>query len=214
MDHAHSSSSSHHLQASTSRGPTPISPIHHPHTNTPLSRLAIPYSTSLPSLRRQAHSPAPGADDQHMAGSLAVASPTRGASPADLQNHLYQSFLTRKTADVALRIRGSWHAIYRLHRVVLIQAGYFQSLFTAGFAESKSKLWGRHSELDVIEIVLDDPNITRAGESHVMILVSSAGLLRVIVGRGGTAVYLWVPLNCAHQNGNDCSESHCGQLGL
>ncbi|KZT67680.1 hypothetical protein DAEQUDRAFT_672979 [Daedalea quercina L-15889] len=100
-----------------------------------------------------------------MAGSLAVASPTRGASPADLQNHLYQSFLARKTADVALRIRGSWHAIYRLHRVVLIQAGYFQSLFTAGFSESKSKLWGRHTELDVIDIVLDDPNITRAGEA-------------------------------------------------
>ncbi|KAH9920275.1 uncharacterized protein B0H18DRAFT_607131 [Fomitopsis serialis] len=174
MDHPRFPSSSHHThtQASPSRGHAPTSSAHPPPTNTPLSRLAIPYSASLPSLRKQALSPAPGADDQDMAGSLAVASPTRGASPADLQNHLYQSFLTRKTADVALRIRGSWHAIYRLHRVVLIQA----SLFTAGFAESKSKLWGRHFELDVIDIVFDDPNITRAGESRAPVLVSSVGL--------------------------------------
>jgi hypothetical protein len=40
----------------------------------------------------------------------------------DLQTHLYMSFLEAKTADVALRVRGSWAAIYRLHRVVLIQA--------------------------------------------------------------------------------------------
>ena len=48
-------------------------------------------------------------------------SPTR-PSPNDLQSHLYASFLQRKTADVALRISGSWHAVYRLHRVILIQA--------------------------------------------------------------------------------------------
>ena len=48
-------------------------------------------------------------------------SPTR-PSPNDLQSHLYASFLQRKTADVALRISGSWHAIYKLHRVILIQA--------------------------------------------------------------------------------------------
>lgn len=122
MDHPHFPSSSHHPQASTSRGHAPTSSAHHPPTNTHLSRLAIPYSASLPSLRKQALSPGPRKDDEPMTGSLAVASPARGASPADLQNHLYQSFLSRKTADVALRIRGSWHAIYRLHRVVLIQA--------------------------------------------------------------------------------------------
>ena len=49
------------------------------------------------------------------------ASPTR-PSPNDLQTHLYASFLQRKTADVALRVRGSWTAVYRLHRVILIQA--------------------------------------------------------------------------------------------
>ena len=48
-------------------------------------------------------------------------SPSR-PSPGDLQSHLYASFLQRKTADVALRISGSWHAVYKLHRVILIQA--------------------------------------------------------------------------------------------
>ena len=57
----------------------------------------------------------------HATMSSNPASPTR-PSPSDLQSHLYTSFLQRKTADVALRISGSWNAIYRLHRVILIQA--------------------------------------------------------------------------------------------
>ncbi|KAI0825247.1 hypothetical protein BC628DRAFT_1320366 [Trametes gibbosa] len=89
------------------------------------------------------------------------ASPTR-PSPSDLQSHLYASFLQRKTADVALRISGSWHAVYRLHRVVLIQAGYFQSLFTSGFSESKAKHSGQRADPEYIDIVFDDLNITRA----------------------------------------------------
>jgi len=125
-------------------------------SNPNLARLAIPYSTSLPSLRNQAN-------DHHMSGAQPT-SPTRGPTPVDLQSHLYQSFLSRKTADVALRIRGSWNALYKLHRVILIQAGFFQSLFTAGFSESKAKVSVRRSEPDVIDIVFDDPNITRAGE--------------------------------------------------
>ena len=43
-------------------------------------------------------------------------------SPADLQSHLYASFLEAKTPDVTLHVRGQWQAKYRLHRVVLIQA--------------------------------------------------------------------------------------------
>lgn len=43
-------------------------------------------------------------------------------SPVDIQNHLYNSLLEARTADVALRVRGNWEAVYRLHRVVLIQA--------------------------------------------------------------------------------------------
>jgi hypothetical protein len=45
-----------------------------------------------------------------------------GPSPAAIQTHLYSSFLEAKTADVTLHVRGTWEAIYRLHRVVLIQA--------------------------------------------------------------------------------------------
>lgn len=50
-----------------------------------------------------------------------LASPSR-PSPVDLQAHLYASLLEGHTADVTLRIRGAWEAIYKLHRVVLIQA--------------------------------------------------------------------------------------------
>ena len=45
-----------------------------------------------------------------------------GPSAHDLQSHLYLAFLQGRTADVALRIRGSWNAVYSLHRVVLIQS--------------------------------------------------------------------------------------------
>ncbi|KAH9945582.1 hypothetical protein B0H21DRAFT_744355 [Amylocystis lapponica] len=117
----------------------------------PSARLAIPCSVSLPSLR-----------PKFMTTSSPLASGARGSTPADLQSHLYTSFLQRKTADVALRIRGSWNAVYKLHRVILIQAGFFQSLFTSGFIESNAKLSSHHRGPDVIDIVFDDPNITRA----------------------------------------------------
>ncbi|KAF4572438.1 hypothetical protein EYR36_006943 [Pleurotus pulmonarius] len=83
-------------------------------------------------------------------------------SPVDIQHHLYLSFLDGQTADVALKVNGTWHAVYKLHRVVLIQSGYFKSLFTAGFAESSPRLNGHHRGPDELEIVLDDRNITRA----------------------------------------------------
>lgn len=57
-----------------------------------------------------------------------------------------------------------------------ILKGYFQSLFASGFSEGKSKFWGRHTELDVIDIGLDDPNITRAGESHVSLVAEHCRL--------------------------------------
>jgi len=50
-------------------------------------------------------------------------------SPRNLQDHLYASFLEGSTADVALHISGSWQAVYKLHRVVLIQAVSFVRLF-------------------------------------------------------------------------------------
>ncbi|KAK7035332.1 hypothetical protein VNI00_011863 [Paramarasmius palmivorus] len=73
----------------------------------------------------------------------------------DLAGHLYESFLHAQTSDISLRAAGNWSATYRLHRVVLIQSGFFRSLFTSGFEESSS-------EKKDIEIVFDDRNITRA----------------------------------------------------
>lgn len=43
-------------------------------------------------------------------------------SPTDIQSHIYSAFLQRRTADVALRVTGTWRAVYKLHRVVLIQS--------------------------------------------------------------------------------------------
>ena len=43
-------------------------------------------------------------------------------STRSLQDHLYASFLEGSTADVSLHVSGSWSAVYRLHRVILIQA--------------------------------------------------------------------------------------------
>ena len=42
--------------------------------------------------------------------------------PTEIQAHLFSSFIEGRTADVALRIKGTWSAIYKLHKVVLIQA--------------------------------------------------------------------------------------------
>ncbi|OBZ79877.1 hypothetical protein A0H81_00294 [Grifola frondosa] len=106
-----------------------------------------------------------------MSGSLTPASTSSSRpSPTDLQSHLYDSFLHRKTADVALRVRGSWNAVYKLHRVVLIQAGFFQALFTSGFLESSSRLTSHRLGPEYIDIVFDDPNITRAGEQSLLMV--------------------------------------------
>ncbi|PFH54700.1 hypothetical protein AMATHDRAFT_185472 [Amanita thiersii Skay4041] len=85
-----------------------------------------------------------------------------GPSAYDIQSHLYLAFLQGRTADVALRITGSWNAIYKLHRVVLIQSGFFRSLFTGGFSESAPRLHSHQYGADQIELVFDDRNITRA----------------------------------------------------
>ncbi|KAG5642500.1 hypothetical protein DXG03_002697 [Asterophora parasitica] len=92
--------------------------------------------------------------------SIPMNSKKLGPSAVDIQNHLYNSFLEGSTADVALRVHGSWDAIYNLHRVVLIQSGFFRSLFTAGFAESSPRI-GSISGPDEIVVHFDDPNITR-----------------------------------------------------
>ncbi|KAJ3894942.1 hypothetical protein GG344DRAFT_40003 [Lentinula edodes] len=94
-----------------------------------------------------------------------------------IQSHLYNSFLSGQTSDVCIRISGAFSATYRLHRVVLIQAGFWRDLFTGGFVESSVKLrtTGRKSDTrvassitnsssgeDILDVVLDDRNISRA----------------------------------------------------
>ncbi|TCD66782.1 hypothetical protein EIP91_000973 [Steccherinum ochraceum] len=152
--------------AASPRSPHPFSP------STPVSvahhRLRAQPTPSLPNLRagpsrtphthhtadRMPHDPSPTSPSSSLVPSAQSAN--------DLQKHLYISFLERKTADVSLRVHGSWRATYKLHRVVLIQAGFFKSLFTAGFVESMTKAGSSHQESEVIDIVFDDPNITRA----------------------------------------------------
>ncbi|KAJ7151577.1 hypothetical protein C8R46DRAFT_1166468 [Mycena filopes] len=82
-------------------------------------------------------------------------SPGPATSDIQVQRHLFNAFLYGRTPDVTLRVRASWQATYRLHRVVLIQAGFFHALFTAGWGESNSK---RSDEIDIVF----DENITRA----------------------------------------------------
>lgn len=83
-----------------------------------LPRLRIPESDSSSLPRGQSYRRT-GA--QHMQPSL---------SPVDIQSHLYNSLLEARTADVALRVRGTWEAVYRLHRVVLIQAVSLATFFS------------------------------------------------------------------------------------
>ncbi|KAG2070691.1 hypothetical protein BDR04DRAFT_1076522 [Suillus decipiens] len=82
-------------------------------------------------------------------------------SSVDLQQHIYNSLLESRTADVSLHVHGTWEAIYKLHRVVLIQSGFFSSLFTAGFLESSPKLRSHLGGPEEIDVTFDDRNITR-----------------------------------------------------
>lgn len=99
-----------------------------------------------------------------------------------IQSHLYNSFLSGQTSDVSIRISGAFSTTYRLHRVVLIQAGFWRDLFTGGFVESSVKLrtTGRKSDTrvassitnsssgeEILDVVLDDRNISRAAFEYV-----------------------------------------------
>jgi hypothetical protein len=56
------------------------------------------------------------------AGTMAAGA-VLGVMASDLQAHLFASLLNGHTADVSLVVRGAaWEGVYRLHRVVLIQA--------------------------------------------------------------------------------------------
>ncbi|KAJ3724307.1 hypothetical protein DFJ43DRAFT_1003007 [Lentinula guzmanii] len=94
-----------------------------------------------------------------------------------IQSHLYNSLLTGQTSDICIRITGAFDATYHLHRVVLIQAGFWRDLFTGGFVESSAKRQttgfksgtriDSHNSLssfgaEILDVVLDDRNISRA----------------------------------------------------
>ncbi|KAJ3802559.1 hypothetical protein GGU11DRAFT_672467 [Lentinula aff. detonsa] len=94
-----------------------------------------------------------------------------------IQSHLYNSLLTGQTSDICIRITGAFDATYHLHRVVLIQAGFWRDLFTGGFIESSAKRQttgfksgtriDSHNSLSsfgagILDVVLDDRNISRA----------------------------------------------------
>jgi hypothetical protein len=106
--------------------------------------------------------------------------------PQQLQSHFYDAFLSGETSDISLRVSGSWHAVYRLHRLVLTQAvrviihcasrpltgsyvlmdtpsqGFFRSLFTSGFLETSRHVSTMRGE---VAVRFDhDPNITRPGK--------------------------------------------------
>ncbi|KAG2345332.1 hypothetical protein BDR05DRAFT_998466 [Suillus weaverae] len=87
---------------------------------------------------------------------------TAALSSVDLQQHIYNSLLESRTADVSLHVYGTWEAIYKLHRVILIQSGFFSSLFTAGFLESSPNLRSHIQGHEEIDVIFDDHNITRA----------------------------------------------------
>lgn len=79
----------------------PATPPRRPHSNTVTER---PMSTAHPTTPSK----------------MLISSPPH--SPRQIQNHLYQMFLAGQTADVAVIVRGSWEALYNLHRVILIQS--------------------------------------------------------------------------------------------
>lgn len=113
-----------------------------------------------------------------------------------LHDHLRSSLFNQTCADIRIR---AFKRTYSLHRVILIQSPFFDSLLNGEFAEAKSRLgvWRRGSavvvgqtsqqdslqnlldkEDDVMELHFDDPNITRpAFEYCIAILYNAAPTL-------------------------------------
>lgn len=80
----------------------------------PTPRIRIPYPDSSIPTRR-------GAIRQFTSMEAALRT-SSSISPINIQKHLYASLLDGRTADVSLRVGGTWEAVYRLHRVILTQA--------------------------------------------------------------------------------------------
>lgn len=109
-------------------------------------------------------------DVDHIATTSGLAqSKSENTMSTALRSHLYSSGLLQGAcADIRLRAFGR---IYNLHRLFLIQAGFFRAMLCGGFAEglaaAGSARRGRHGvreeeEGDVLDLHFDDPNMTRA----------------------------------------------------
>ncbi|BEI83846.1 hypothetical protein CcaverHIS002_0404500 [Cutaneotrichosporon cavernicola] len=86
-----------------------------------------------------------------------------------LSDHLYRALKTGVCADVRIWVR-RWNVGWLVHKMVLVQAGFFQSLFMGGFSEDappRPRTKSQHVDGDDewsgedIELTFDDPNITR-----------------------------------------------------
>ncbi|WVQ85682.1 hypothetical protein IAT38_007848 [Cryptococcus sp. DSM 104549] len=112
----------------------------------------------------------------HTPPSTTAVIPTSSLQP--LSDHLYHSFLHGVCADVRLVIR-KWGVCYHVHRMILSQASFFNSLFLGGFSEmapgprpsrkGKERATGKERVVtseewsgEDVELHFDDPNITRA----------------------------------------------------
>ncbi|TIB04458.1 hypothetical protein E3P96_01625 [Wallemia ichthyophaga] len=72
-----------------------------------------------------------------------------------LHSHiLFHGFLAGVGSDVTIKV-AKWHRQYKLHKIILTQSTFFNSLFHGSFAETLSND-------KAIELTFDDPNITRS----------------------------------------------------
>nr|XP_019049196.1 hypothetical protein I302_02977 [Kwoniella bestiolae CBS 10118]OCF28126.1 hypothetical protein I302_02977 [Kwoniella bestiolae CBS 10118] len=129
--------------------PTPVTPVtpakHHTHPHT--------------SHTTRTQSPQPPSSTSTSTSTVAIA-PIPSSS--HIKDHLYQSFLTGVCADVRLVVK-KWGVCYHVHRMVLVQTSFFHTLFLGGFSENHPNM-RRDEEWngDDVELIFDDPNITRA----------------------------------------------------
>lgn len=84
--------------------------------NFPSSARVLHVSPSLPDLYSSTH------HTHRLRRSSPPMNTAAALSSVDLQQHIYNSLLESRTADVSLHVYGTWEAIYKLHRVILIQS--------------------------------------------------------------------------------------------
>lgn len=78
-----------------------------------------------------------------------------------LQTHIYASLINSTCTDTTLRIP-QWGLEYGAHRVLLVQAGFFEGLWCGGFEEGEG-MGGGGGGGGRVEVGFGDGNIGRAG---------------------------------------------------